>query len=245
MSESGGDAQGDDAQGDIEHQDVEVGVREARARISELIDEVETRGKRVYITRHRKRVAALVDPNVASIAIPQIAIPGNTAEAMRIITFFREEGEAFRNIHTIEQLGSTPQGDVVGGLLTFLTWFQARISDVVEDGLLQMRGGEPGVESSLPEMLIDRTIRQARGMGPLKAIISPSVMSVLAGGLWVLQFGMSPARWRNLIPLPLEGSETAAWIFVGAGFADLVDIICGEGAAEELMFMAEDNPDLA
>ncbi len=232
-------------QEDPEHGDIEIGVREARARLSELIDEVENRNKRFYITRHKKRVAAIVDPNVASIAVPQIAIPGNTAEAMRIITFCRAEGEAFRNMNTLEQLRSTPQGDVVGGILTFTMWFQARISDVVKDGLLQMGDGEERTESSLPEMLIDRTIRQVRDSGPLKAIISPSVMSVLAGGLWVLQFGMSPARWRNLIPLPLSGNETGAWIFAAAGFADLVDIICGEGTAEELMYMAEDNPDLA
>lgn len=224
---------------------VEVGVREARASFSELLNKVET-GNRVFVTRHGRPVAAIVKPDAASPAFPQIAIPGSTGEALQIVQSFRlsclAEGENYRNMDILERIRASQAG-LVGGILTFITFFQGRLFGMVRDGLLQIGQNEAMAESSLPEMLISDLIRFARVFGLFEDMISPRLISVLAECLWALQFGMSPTRCRNLIPVALEPSEAAAWTFLGARFADLVDVLYGSGTAEELMFRAVENPE--
>lgn len=238
MSESIGDA----------HKDVEVGVREARSIFPGLLNKVETGSGPVYITRHGKRIAALVNPDAASPGFPEIAIPGDIGEALQVIMSFRmscpAEAEQYRCIlGRIMRERQPSNADLVGGILTCITFFQARIFDLIKDGLLQIEGDEAATESPLPEMLIGDTIHLARTTGLLDDILSPQVISVIAGCLWALQLEMSPARWRNLMPLPVEPDETMAWTFIGARFADLIDVIFGSGEAEELMFKAAENPE--
>src|SRR6185312_10474317 len=101
----------------------EVGVREARETLSEILANVETGNQVIHITRRGERVSALVSPDIAEsiVAIKGVsgpAIPGDMVAAIKLVESLLID-DASSNGPDIDSL-NTSRHELVGGCMSLL-----------------------------------------------------------------------------------------------------------------------------
>ena len=82
-----------------------MSLAEAKARISELVDQAEHRGRRTLILRHGKPAAAIVPVDVATPKPPSVRRVMSEAEARRSVeAFIAEFGACEPDVSAVEDL---------------------------------------------------------------------------------------------------------------------------------------------
>ncbi|WP_078491881.1 type II toxin-antitoxin system Phd/YefM family antitoxin [Streptomyces yerevanensis] len=220
--------------------DLEVGIREARATLRDLIDQVERDGAVVYLTRNGRRAAALVAPSFEPRTdSPKIWVPRSTRKAIGLVeAMLTSNSELMPDI--LEELGER-RGDLVGELAILITVLYAPFGQLSTDGdvfVFPMNNGDDEAERriSLEELIMPRLFRERHG----SELYTGEGIPIVAGGLWALKMGEDLHGWRNSIDVPISGDELMTWISATILLADFTNTILGDGAAQEIMYRSDE-----
>ena len=212
----------------------DVGVRAARARLSGLIDSVESGDHIVYLTRSGHRVAALVGSSTADgiLAIQGAespAIPGDLAGAITLV-------ENLLNLDSGLDLkrASSERHELIGGFMALVDLMLS--GPALNYGDIRVNCDDGSVEHRYVADIVVRRLFAYTRTGD----IQPEVMPILAGCLWAAQVGESALVLRQQIPVPVTPKEMVAWILTLREICRMINIINGDGTAEGVMYRYEE-----
>ncbi|GAA0239541.1 hypothetical protein GCM10010492_43410 [Saccharothrix mutabilis subsp. mutabilis] len=214
----------------------EIGIREARMRLPALLSTVESGSHVVHVTRRGKRVSALVSPDVAeSIVAVRGArgpvIPGDIAGAIKLVEALMAEDEARApSIDTKE----TRREALVGACLTLV---DIMLPDpVLNEGELEVDLDEGGQETKYVADFLVRSLYRH----PHVRTAALEAIPLIAGSIWAAQVQGSAAEHRLTIPAEVSIGECYGWVIALWQLCRLINAVCGDGAAEELMYTIEE-----
>ncbi|MFI9810658.1 type II toxin-antitoxin system Phd/YefM family antitoxin [Saccharothrix variisporea] len=214
----------------------EIGMREARMRLPALLSTVESGSHVVHVTRRGRRVSALVSPDVAeSIVAVRGArgpvIPGDIAGAIKLVESLMAEDEAHApSIDTKE-----PRREALVGAC--LTLVDVMLTDpLLNGGELEVELDEGGQETKYVADFLVRILYKR----PDVRTAALEAMPLVAGSIWAAQVRGSAAEHRLSIPVEVSIGECYAWIMALWELCRLINAVCGDGAAEELMYTIEE-----
>ncbi|MFH0519504.1 type II toxin-antitoxin system Phd/YefM family antitoxin [Streptomyces sp. M41] len=223
-----------------EKPDLEVGIREARANLRGLIDQVEQDGAVVYLTRNGRRAAALVAPSFEPSAdSPKIWVPRSTRKAIGLVEAMMTSNSGLMPADILEELKE--RSELVGELAILITVLYAPFGQLSSDGdvfVFPMKDEESEAERriSLEELIMPKLFRERHGSESYTGEGIP----IVAGGLWALQMGEDLHGWRNSIDVPISWDELMTWVSATLFLADFVNAILGDGAAQEIMYGSDE-----
>ncbi|MFF7754117.1 type II toxin-antitoxin system Phd/YefM family antitoxin [Streptomyces sp. NPDC007971] len=223
-----------------EKPDLEVGIREARANLRDLIDQVEQDGAVVYLTRNGRRAAALVAPSFEPRAdSPKIWVPRSTRKAIGLVEAMLTSNSGLMP-DILEDLKQR-SGELVGELAILITVLYAPFGQLSTDGdvfvfPMKDEGSEVDRRISLEELIMPNLFRERHG----SELYTGAGIPIIAGALWALQMGEDIHEWRNSIDVPIGWDEMMTWISATVLLADFVNTILGDGAAQEVMYGSDE-----
>lgn len=215
----------------------EVGVRAARERLPALLSAVDQGNHVIHMTRHGKRVAALVSTNVAEgvVAIwgsEGPAFPGDLAGVIKLVesTLIDNEDAPRPNIKMID----SKRNELVGAAIILIDLLV--VAPELSHGVLDIVSDDGTIEKKAIADVLVRTLHNQ----PTMQAMNPSPLPIIAGCLWSAQLGGSVADYRLTVPTELGPIEALAWIITLWEICLLVNLIHGEGVAENLMYEFEE-----
>ncbi|MFI6288035.1 type II toxin-antitoxin system Phd/YefM family antitoxin [Streptomyces sp. NPDC051018] len=223
-----------------EAEDFECGIREARRDFSNLVSKVE-QGSVVHLTRHGRRVAALVGAEDLQRRTLEdvMAYPGDVESATRVIEGLLSLSDNPVPLPDASTAWRNGRAEFAGGIATLLFCFASKLDEYSENGrikLLDDEGKESPDRVSLAELIAAKLLLTKEDSG-----IDDKTIPLVAGTIWATQLGELPQDWRNSLGVPLCDEELHTWIYATYFAADLINLFAGRaGEAEGWMYFAEE-----
>lgn len=217
--------------------ETEIGVREARVRFKELIEDVELRNRVVHLTRRGKRVGAIVSSDVAE-GIAAIEgpggpiIPGDLPTAIKLVEGLLSDNSANAPAIDPDQVDSRA---LVGACLYFVDLMLP--GPTLFGGELPMADPIDGEDVKLVADLLVRKLYKRLGIRDIASKEFP----LIAGALWAAQTQESAVEYRLRIPIGISPEESYIWIMALYELCDLINVIHGDGTAQEQMYRIEET----
>jgi antitoxin (DNA-binding transcriptional repressor) of toxin-antitoxin stability system len=213
----------------------EIGVREARQQFTALLKTTQTGDQIVHISRHGRRISALVSPDIAeSILAVRGAdgplFPGDMRTTISLIEQMLIADESIR----IAPNNVTPNRRGIAGACMMLVDIMLP-GPVLNHGKIPCTMDDGSVETKLvAEYLIQRLHRQI-------SEAAHEDLPFVAGSLWAAQVHGFTTEHRIQIPRAVTGCEALLWVITLFELCNLINAIHGDGTAEGLMYEAEES----
>jgi len=220
----------------IQHQ--EVGVRFARTHLPELLSSVLHGDRVVYITRHGRRVAALVGADTAHTILASqdggiLEIPDGLADAVKIVELFLI-GDASKPAPLLRGIDSNLRKIACAALL---------LAEYLIAHEALYRGDVP-IAGDSGEVVNKRTVAEIvlRGLHEMSknGFLDPSLLPIIAGGIWAAQARVGAVKYREAIPLAITPHEVYMWYIVLRDVCMLINAYRGDGVAEGILYEFEE-----
>lgn len=220
--------------------EVEIGLRDARTSLGQLVDKVVHERFTVFLTKHGHRIAIIkkfddtTDNENQSSAkeVASLTIPGNVEAAIALVDPMLADIEGHdANSNQIQGVGIS---DLIGGLAT-LIYYLIPASDIIAE--IENEEERRGVEETIARLPLVVSRRLLNGG------IDITVIPTIAGAISAAICGLHPSEWRNKLPGKIGESEFSAWLYGCWGLADLINQLMGEGVAENVLYTITENLD--
>ncbi|XTZ18809.1 hypothetical protein ACQSSU_16255 [Micromonospora echinospora] len=214
-----------------------TGVRQAREMLPELLASVAPGDRMIHVTRRGERVAAVVSPDVAERILAVVgeggpAFPGDLAGAITLVEMLLEEDE--QRQPDVSSLRAQ-RHELTGAFITLV--------DIMLPGAVLFGGKLPVTDDSgtvvETKLVADILVRRLHG-NPDRQDFSLDCFPIVAGSIWAAQ-NRSAIEHRLQIPIGVSPTETVVWAFAVYELCRLMNVIHGDGTAEELMYEAEES----
>ena len=220
-------------------QEREVGVRSARESLPTLLNTVANGHCVVHVTRHGKRVAAIVNTHLAQEiisaqeALDDLAIPGDLVGAIKMAeSLLIDQPEAphpdLKTIHSDPKELAGAAITLIDMMLTDAILGHGTLPIIRDDGTTE--------ERTVADIIVRKLYRS-----PVLYGINPSLLPIMAGCIWSTQVGGVAAQHRLMIPSAVTGEEALAWLIALVELCTLINVIHGERTAENLMYEIEEH----
>ncbi|MEV6442802.1 type II toxin-antitoxin system prevent-host-death family antitoxin [Amycolatopsis sp. NPDC051716] len=213
----------------------EVGIREARQQFTTLLNATQTGDQIVHISRHGRRISALVSPDIAESIL---AVRGNNGPpfpgALNITIKLIEEMLINDDSIRIIPNELPPNRPGIAGACILMI-------DIILPGSGLGRGEIPcemkdgSTETKLvAEYLVHRLHRQI-------SEAAHAELPFVVGSLWAAQVHGFATEHRIQIPRAINGREALLWVIALYELCYLINTIHGSGTAEGIMYEIEEK----
>jgi prevent-host-death family protein len=219
--------------------ELEVGLRDARASLGELVDKVAYGQLTVFLTKNGRRMAVIkkVDASTGGATTviedsTQLSVPGNVEAAATIIDAMLVDKDDYDpNLVRFKDIGKS---DLIGGLAT-LIYYLIPDRDLIAQ--IEREEDREEIDTTLARLAL-AVSRRLLGGG-----VEVTPASTIAGAIMAAHCGQHPAEWRNAFLAPVTDAEADAWIYGCWGLADLINKLMGEGVAENVLYSVVEHID--
>ncbi|MET7329489.1 type II toxin-antitoxin system prevent-host-death family antitoxin [Nonomuraea sp. NPDC005650] len=217
------------------HQALDVGLRDARASLGQLVDKVCYENVPVFLTKHGRRVAAIrkVDPLLTPDDVldedsdEPISIPGNVEAAAGFLLGSLSGKIDQERLKQVSQYSGISQADFLGGLAT-IAWYMFPAPSKDED--------EGEEREHLDQIYARVTLMISRVLPSWGA--DSAVVPIFSGSMVAAHLGQHPAVWRNRLPVKVDEVERTAWMLGCYLLADALRELFGQDFIEEAVYSA-------
>ncbi|MEU7986660.1 type II toxin-antitoxin system prevent-host-death family antitoxin [Streptosporangium canum] len=223
----------------VDSSELEVGLRDARASLGELVDKVAYGELTVFLTKNGRRMAAIkkVDASTGDTKKPtedsaQLSIPGNVEAAATIIDAMLVDREDYNP--NLARFKGIEKSDLIGGIATLIYYLIPGREVIAE---VEREEDREEIDATLARLALAVSRRLLSGG------VSVTPASTIAGAIMAAHCGQHPAEWRNTFAVAVTDAEADAWIYGCWGLADLVNKLMGEGVAENVLYSTVEHID--
>ncbi|WP_432902004.1 type II toxin-antitoxin system Phd/YefM family antitoxin [Micromonospora matsumotoense] len=216
--------------------EAEVGVRSAREQLPELLKKAESGNVVIHVTRHGRRVGAIVNSEVAEklAAIRGVdgpVVPGDMAGVIRIVErLLIGEDDPGPDLKAT----ASKRNELVGGCMSLVDILLA--APELQYGELRVKVADGEYEVKLVADLLIRKLYDHPGIKE----IDLGVLPLIAASVWAAQVQGSAVDYRLQVPIEVSFMESYAWLIALWELCLLINVIHGDGVAEELMYNSEE-----
>lgn len=203
----------------------------------ELLTSVAPGNRMIHVTRRGERVAAIVSPDVAEQLLAVVgeggpAIPGDLAGAVTLMELLLEEDE--RRQPDVSSLRGK-RHELTGAFITLVDIMLPNA--ILDGGTLRVRDDSGNVVET--KLVADMLVRRLYGNPEIQKF-PLDCFPIVAGSIWAAQT-RSAIEHRLQIPVEVSPTETVVWAFAVYELCRMINIIYGDGTAENLMYEVEES----
>ncbi|MGW4967359.1 type II toxin-antitoxin system prevent-host-death family antitoxin [Nonomuraea sp. NPDC004186] len=227
----------DTASGPVER---EIGLRDARDCLGQLVDEVVYGNQVVFLTKHGRRAAVIMKADssinkaeaTSTKNFVPVPIPGDVKAAATIIDAMLVDDENY-DPDPSRYRGVAPS-DLVGGFATLIYYLIPKEADLEQ---IEQEEDQEKIDNLLAQLPL--AVSRRLVSGGLDATVVPTIAGAIAAAFC----GHHPGEWRNRFANAVTEAEFNAWLYGCWALADIIEVLMAKGAAQNVLFTVADEID--